>query len=276
MKILVTGDMGKLGSLTTKVLSAAGHKVVGLDIKRGPQEDLLKKRVLIRANGCDCIVHAAGIPHPGVPQFGSYFWTNGMGTLKVAQAAYAAKVKRVVYFSSTGYYGCDVRKGQVTPLYFPIDENHPSGMGPHVQGGYESYNLSKMIAEQTLAYYGTNHLVEVVILRIAPANTKRFQFRKGFNWRTDKSWRRGAFFANTTPSFVAQAAKLAVELKGQQWYSVFHIMDRYVHGSIDVREFLMTQYPEVKVNRTLGIHDSLFSIKKAQEVLGFKPCETLI
>lgn len=278
MKVLVTGDKGKLGSLTARALSAT-HTVVGFDIKRGSKEDLLNSKVqflLEKMKGCDCVVHAAALPYPELGPFNDYFRVNVMGTLRIAQAAVEAKVRRIVYFSSIAYYGPHVRGGKMTPLYFPIDEQHPSGVGSHVQGGYESYDISKILAEQVLSYFGTNKMVEVIILRIVPANSKARQYRGGFNWRKDKSFRRSTFLTNCDPSYVAQATKLAVELEGVHWYTAFNIADRFTHKSVDVREFLEEAYPEVEVREVLGPRDSLISTKKAQTVLGFRPCEDLV
>jgi len=273
VKILVTGDAGKLGSLVSRRL-AKHHTVVGIDIKRG--EDLFNRAVLReKVKGCQCIVHAAGLPYPGLGSFGAYFWTNAMGTLRVANAAVEAKTRRIIFLSSTAYYGCGVRKGIVTPLYFPLDEQHPAGVGSHVRGQYESYDLSKIIAEQVLSYFGTNKLIEVVVLRLAPANTKAQQYPTNFDWRTDDTYCRGAFFTNCTPSTIAPVVERAVELEGPYWYSVFNIADRFTHKSIDVREFLKEEYPNVEVRGTLMAHDSLLSIDKARAVLGFQPCEDL-
>lgn len=273
MRVLVTGDAGKLGNLVARML-AAKHTVIGLDIKRGAQEDLFRREALHeKAKGCDCVVHAAGFPFPDLGSFGEYFWVNVMGTLRVLKAAVAQKVRRVVFCSSTAYYGCGV-KDKMTPLYFPLDEQHPAGTGSRLTGGYESYDLSKIMAECVLSYYSTNRMIETIALRIAPANTKKKQYPPGFTWRTDQTYRRGSFFTNCHPEFAAQAIVRAAELPGQHWNEVFNIADQFTHESIDLREFLAREYPGVEIRGSLD-HNSLISVEKAKTVLGFQPCEDL-
>jgi len=182
MKIMVTGSEGKLGSLICQALRH--HDVVRYDRKRFQEEDILHTDALVDSMaGCDCVVHAAGIPHPHTGSMAHYFRINVRGTLNVLQVAHHLGVRRVIYLSSTGYYGCNIQ-GRLLPAYFPIDEAHPvaSTLGYSV-GGLEEYNQSKVMVEQLLAYFGTNRLLETCALRLAPANRKADQYPKGFDWK---------------------------------------------------------------------------------------------
>ena len=256
MRILLTGDKGKLGSLTRPLLEAAGHEVVGYDLRDGL--DIGDLETLTRkAQGCEAIIHLAGIPHPNKGHMVRYFEINVQGTLNVLRAAQECGVKRVVYSSITGYYGCDVR-GTWTPLYLdgPVDEQHPP-LAVHGQfiGALDQYNQSKVVAEQLLAWYGTNQIVETAVLRIAPANTKAQQYPKGeaFNYAGCKDWRRGALWANCHPEYAATALALAATTEGPFWYDVFNIVDRYLPAGLE--------------------GESAFDTTKAQMVLGWEPCE---
>lgn len=273
MRILITGDMGKIGSATRHQLEEAGHEVKGYDIRRDCSQDILNPGTLLQAmENRDCVVHAAAIPHPRHGSFGKYFDINVHGTKFVVEAAASAGVKRLIYTSSTGYYGCDL-DGTLAPLYFPIDEKHPHATcsGDLYDGSMESYNTSKVMAEQIVAYYGTNRVLETVALRFAPANAKSWQYRAGWDWREDQSWKRGCFFSNCHPNWCGQAIKLAVEAPGPFWYEAYNITDRYT--PVDIYEFLRREYPHTPIRGTPGRHDSLISPHKAVRELGFQPCE---
>lgn len=275
MKVLVTGNRGNLGTLVCKVLERHGHKVMGFDLK--DQKNILNYQQLknVMAKGVQCVVHTAGIPTPRNVPMERFFRTNVEGTFNVLRAASETGVRRVVFFSSTAYYGCDIR-GQLCPAYFPIDEAHPiAAMPGYSEGQLEEYCQSKVMAEQLVAYYGTNRKVQTVALRIAPANKKSIQYQKGFDWRTDKSYIRGCFFSNCHPDYVAQAARLAVESEREFWYEPFNIADRYTHESVDVWAFLERDYPNATLVRDIGQHDCLFNTEKAKLMLGFEPCEDL-
>jgi len=278
MQVLVTGDCGKIGVRVRRLLEEAGHTVIGFDVKRTPAEDICNPDALKSATaGCEVVVHCAAIPHPHHGSPGHYFDLNVHGTKYVLKIASRVKVRRVVYISSTGYYGCDVHDGQINLLYLPIDEVHPPGLAHLLTGGMEIYNVSKVMAEQLVAFYGTNQILETMVLRLAPANPKSWQYRGGFSWTAcgNDSWKRGCLFTNCHPDYAAQAIQLAVEAEGPFWYEPFNITDRYTHRSIDVREFAHRAYPGVPVSKSLEQHDSLITPKKAMEVLGFKPCTAL-
>jgi len=282
MRIFITGDEGKLGSRIAALLRDKGHEIVGWDVVRDKREDIRDLDALIPAvKGCDMVIHCAAIPHPKKGSFGKYFNINVQGTAYVMEAADRARVQRVIYLSSTGFYGCDLR-GRLMPAYFPIDEAHPIASQPgRSWGKLDVYNQSKVMAEQIVAWYGTNRCFEAVVLRCAPANPKSWQYR-GTPWQqynddyreTGDNWTRGCFFSNCHPDYVAQAAALAVEAEGPFWYEPFNITDRYA-GLIDTREFLDKEYPGIEVRADLGPHDSLITPAKAMRVLGFQPCEDM-
>jgi nucleoside-diphosphate-sugar epimerase len=279
VKVFITGNEGKIGGRAQARLEQAGHEVVGYDIARDAAQDILNPQALKYAMaGCDMVVHCAAIPHPRHGSPGRYFDINVHGSKFVFEMAARHEVRRVIYTSSTGYYGCDVRGGQILPLYLPIDERHPPApIGPF-EGALEIYNTSKVMAEQLLFYYGSNHAFEAVVLRCAPANKKERQYRGAFDWRAEelgKSWKRGCLFSNCHPAYAAQAIQRAVEAEGPFWGEAFNITDRYTHESIDVHEFVREEYPLVPVRKGLGEHDSLITPRKAMEWLGFEPCEEL-
>ena len=207
MKILVTGGNGKIGSLAVAELEAQ-HEIVIYDIKNGDNIlDMDNLRDKMRK--VDVVVHLAAIPHPNSQPFRDFFEINVRGTVNVAEAAHDAKVKRMIYASSTAYYGCDTYDKQY-PDYLPLDEFHPNMAQGRTSGGIKHYPFSKVMAEQVLAYYGTNRMMETVVLRFAPANNKERQYPKRFDWRSVPyiDYRRGCFWANCETTKCAEAVRL--------------------------------------------------------------------
>lgn len=285
MKIFITGDLGKLGRRIAHLL-VKDHQVVGYDWTSDPAQDIRDLDRLIAAMqkyGCDCVVHAAGIPHPKQGGIGNYFDVNVKGSFNVFAAAEHCMVQRVVYLSSTGFYGCDM-KGFLTPAYFPIDEAHPIASQPgQGLGKLSAYNQSKVMAEQALAWFGTNGVFEAIALRLAPANPKSWQYDGAYTWRdhcesyrkTGDNWIRGCFFSNCDPEYVASAVELAVQSSHSFGYEPFNICDLYTHRDVDVQKFIAQEYPGIRLQKELGPHDSLISCRKAMEVLGYEPCTDL-
>lgn len=268
MKVLLTGNKGRIGSRVQMLLQDANHEIIEFDIADGfdiRNQDNLN----LKSQGCDVIIHLAAIPHPQKGSIEQYFRINVEGTFNVLQAAVQNNVKRVVYASSTGYYGLDSNiKGVLRPLYLPIDEKHPPAtVHQQFYGFLSAYNQSKVMSEQLLAWYGINTTVQTVVLRIAPANSKAEQY-KGVNFAhmPKDSWRLNVMMANCHPDYAAQALVLAADLeKDLPEWSVYNIADRYLPKGFTPGMALTL----------LGIEtdETIIDTTKAQEVLGWEPCE---
>ena len=119
MKILVTGNLGYIGSVVTEVLSSS-HEVVGLD--NGLYEEcLLKKEIkptkqinkdirdidISDLEGIDAIIHLAALSNDPLGELNPDL-TNQINFLAVKKIADLAKkigVKRFIYASSQSMYG---------------------------------------------------------------------------------------------------------------------------------------------------------------------------
>jgi len=201
MRILITGDKGKLGR---HLIARIGERfeVTGYDIKDG--RDILKQGLAECTAGCDAIVHLAAIPGPiEGPTWGEYFSTNCIGTYRVADAAIRAGVKRLVFASSTAYYGCE----DGIPFRQPVMEESPpiaTYLKANVLQCYPQalmYSQSKVIAENILAYYGLTKQLEVVCLRF------------------------GALGPVTSLDHAVEAVIAALEAPGPFWYEAFNVID---------------------------------------------------
>ena len=137
MRVLVTGDRGKVGVPVAGHLRRSGYEVTGFDLADGA--DVLDLAAVTRAaRGCAAIVHLAALAHDtaGTPE--QIMAVNVLGTWHALLAAEAAGASRVICFSSAQVLG--IAEGERLPDYFPVDDNHP-------RRAMRPYGLSKVLVE---------------------------------------------------------------------------------------------------------------------------------
>jgi nucleoside-diphosphate-sugar epimerase len=122
MKVLVTGTEGYIGARLAPWLRAAGHGVTGLDTgfyrdgtlysdaAAGAQSTVVKDlRTVTAADfaGFDAVVHLAELSNDPLGEHRPEitYRINHEGSVRIAQAARAAGVRRFVYASSCSVYG---------------------------------------------------------------------------------------------------------------------------------------------------------------------------
>jgi dTDP-4-dehydrorhamnose reductase len=211
MKLLVTGHLGYLGQQFLQRYSG-DYEIIGYDLKE--DDDILDyENLKQKMQDCRQVVHLAAIPKPVEGKsFDDYFSINVEGTRNVARAAKELGVERVVYASSTTVYGVE---GGI-PFTIPIKENQPF-VSQYVKANQLScrdvdlsYHMSKVMAEQIMAWYGLNEKLQTTALRFGPI---------------------GKVFLGTSVSDAnaAQAIKLAIDYEGELWYEAFSVVDDLEH-----------------------------------------------
>jgi UDP-glucose 4-epimerase len=174
MRIMVTGSAGFIGRAAADRLSARGHDVVGYDLAQGRDVRSIG-RLIDEMYRCEAVAHLAGIsyPRPGMG-WRDYLDTNVVGTMNVAQAAVEAGARRLVYSSSTSFYGAE--RGFCNPMW-PVDEESPPAiawMQARAMTVDEEaclfYSTAKVLAEYGLAAAGLRRALDVIILRFCPTS----------------------------------------------------------------------------------------------------------
>ena len=168
MKILVTGNLGFVGSHLTEILVSAGHEVIGCDLSLFPDavcgELTIPAVQLIRdfrtltekdLKGIHAIAHLAGISNDPMGELnpGLTLKINGEGSVQLASVAKAAGVKIFVFASSCSIYGSSSNQPRTEK-----DSTNP----------LSEYAASKLFAEEGLASIASDDF-HVYLLRNATA-----------------------------------------------------------------------------------------------------------
>lgn len=166
MKVLVTGATGFLGAWAARELAARGHSVrvlvrpesrvealEGIPAERVPGDITDIGAVERAVQGCDGVLHAAGVARLRAGHLRHLMAVNRDGTIHVLGAALRAGVRRAVHLSSVGAMG-----GTLEPV--AVDE---TWQGTAETSGVD-YFLSKLEGERAAAAIGRLGL-PLVILR---------------------------------------------------------------------------------------------------------------
>jgi NAD+ dependent glucose-6-phosphate dehydrogenase len=164
MRVLVTGDSGRVGQVVVADLSR-DHEVSGFSSHafRHPggvvsaEGDIADRAALSRAmGGVDAVVHLAGDPRPEAP-WPSVLHANIDGTYQVFEAARRASVPKVVYASSNHVTGLHTEQGSSVDTGMAVA---PDSL----------YAVSKVTGEALGRLYGERYGMSVVCLRIGYLN----------------------------------------------------------------------------------------------------------
>ena len=267
-KVVVTGGSGKAGRAVVNELNARGYQTLNVDRIIPPASwgwalavDLTDLGQTIEAlQGAEAVVHLAAIPAPGIRPEQETFRNNILSTYNVFSAAADLGLKKVVWASSETVLGLPFEKE--VPDYAPIDEHQT----PYPES---SYALSKLLGEQMAAQFNRRFGLPFAGLRISNI-MEPDEYAKFPAFWDDPTLRKWNLWGYVDARDVAQAVRLALELEvpGSEQYIVAAadtVMDRSSRG-------LMEQvFPTVEIRRDLGEFETLLSIDKAREVLGYEP-----
>ncbi len=276
-RVVVTGGSGKLGRAVVADLVHSGHEVFNLD--RVPSPDPRSPYVKVdftdygqvagalqsvddKYDGVDAVVHLAAIPAPGLTTNAATFDNNITSTYHVFAAARAAKIKTIVWASSETVLGLPFGP-DAPPPYIPVDEQyHPR---PN-----SSYSLSKTLEEEMAGQFCRwDPELSMTGLRFSnvmePADYARFP-----SFDADPALRQWNLWGYIDARDGAQAVRLALQA-ARPGKDVFVIAAADTVMSRSSAELAAEVFPDVRVTRELGTHETLLGIDKARAVLGFDP-----
>lgn len=216
MKVLVTGVDGYIGCLLAPYLRGRGHEVVGLDtgyyrdgwlfndtalVPQAPttlNKDIREVQ-LEDLRGFDAVCHLAELSNDplceNTPEL--TFEINHKGSVRLAELARAAGVKRFVYTSSCSVYG--IGEGAT-----PVDEDSPT----HPQTAYAE---CKLLVERDVAQLASSDF-SPTFLRNATA------YGASPRMRFD-------IVLNNLCGVAATTGKIVMTSDGSPWRPLVHVLD---------------------------------------------------
>jgi nucleoside-diphosphate-sugar epimerase len=267
MRIVVTGGSGKAGRWVVRDLREHGHDVVNVDLVRdeGPHGSTLAVDLTDLGQchdviaGADAVVHLAAIPAPELRPEGETFRNNMLSTYNVFAAAVAHGVSRFVNASSETVLGLPF---DVPPLYAPIDEA--------IEARPESsYALAKLLGEELARQVHRRTGLPVVSLRIS--NIMEPQDYAAFpGYWADARLRKWNLWSYVDVRDVAQAVRLALvaPVERAEMCIVAAADNVMTRASADL---MAEVYPSVPLTRPVEGRETLLSIERARQLLGYEP-----
>jgi UDP-glucose 4-epimerase len=283
MRILVTGGAGALGRYF--VARAAGAHDITVFDRVAPAmvdesvhvvtADISDADALESAlQGVDLVISLAAEARL-LPDERRMFEANVIAPFNVLEAMKAAGVTRLIHASSICAYGAIFHAGPLRPTYLPIDEDHP--LRPE-----DAYGMSKLMDEVMIRSYADRLGWTTCCLRFASVWIPEADFpfvAKFVRSITDVALKADRYWAYVDVRDVAAALLLTVEhLAGHApGFLTFNISAGGTVNADDAVESARRYYPDAEM-RTLdpeGQPDApLYSISKAQRVLGYDPRHT--
>jgi nucleoside-diphosphate-sugar epimerase len=275
-RVLVTGASGKLGQAVIEELLAHDYEVVGADRKALPPlrseirfaeiELADVGQVAGALSGARAVVHLGAIPSPRQGADEVVFANNTRATFAVLQAARLLRVNKAVIASSISALGPSFSPEPTTPLYAPVDEEHPLL-------GADAYALSKEVDERTAAMFHRRAGMAVAALRFTyigrpdeiVESAARIKLNPAAGCRT--------LWSYVDIRDAAAAARLALESAGLT-FEVFNVTASDTLSDIPTEMLLREFAPSVEIRQTIPGNASAYSIEKARRMLGYEPAHS--
>lgn len=213
MRVLVTGNLGYIGSVLTVELAAAGHDVTGLDIgyfrdcllaeAPPPARQIVKDIRDVEAadfDGIDAVIHLAALSNDPLGEFDPSLTDaiNLEGSIRAAELAKRAGVQRFVFASSQSMYGVSTTDAE-------LDED-ASDKNP-----VTAYARTKWVAEQS-------------ILRLASSTFTVSAFRPSTVFGASPRLRSDIVFNNLVGCAFTRG-RIEIKSDGTPWRPVVHVRD---------------------------------------------------
>ncbi|MBY6118065.1 NAD(P)-dependent oxidoreductase [Mameliella alba] len=286
MRILFTGGSGKAGRHVVAYLLDQGHRVLNVDrvpldlegvdnriadiTDAGQVYDVMSSLAgldeLEPGTGVprfDAVVHFAAIPRILVTSDNECYRVNTLGTYNIIDAAVKFGIRKIVFASSETTYGVCFADGERKPDYLPVDETHPTV--PE-----DSYAMSKVCNEVTARSFQARSGCDIYGLRINNV-IEPHEYAQDFPaYMQDPALRRRNIFAYIDARDLGQMVDRCLATDGLG-YEVFNVSNDDHSVGLSTSELIERFYEGVPVKGTLGETETLYSNRKAKEMLGYQP-----
>ncbi len=271
-KIAVTGARGLVGRFVLADLTAQGYEARALTHVWWPECPVRDQRegdvrdfdwVKQNLEGCSAVIHLAGIPSPKAGNDSAVIQTNVGGTYHILLAAGELGIKHVACASSDCTFGFTFSRHRPTPVYLPVDEEHPT----HPD---DSYGLSKLLGERAAdAVVQRFPEMYAASLRISHVvGPEDYQQGTEFaSWQDNPDLGPWNLWSYIDGRDAARAFRLAVE-STRSGHDVFCIASRRSRSSIPSQHLAERYFPHAELRGLTG-HASLEDSSRAERLLGF-------
>lgn len=273
MKILVTGAAGAIGARVARDLISNGHHVVALDVLESdlatqPELDVQvgdcrDVQVVRKAvSGVEGVIHLAGIPSPVRHKGIDVFSINTQATFTVLNEAAHAGVQRVVTASSISALGMAWSDRGVSPLYVPIDEEHP--LRPE-----DAYGLAKQVDEATAAMMHRRYRMTIIALRFPFTTTKEGIADHARTNTTDPSADSKSLWAYLDIRDAARACRLAVTANIRAGFHIINVIAPNTLATTPTEELLERYHPTAQRRAPLAGQQTPYTTERAMTLINF-------
>ena len=269
MRVCVTGGSGRAGRAVVADLLEHGHRVVSTDLVP-PGVDLGKAEILTAdltdygqavevLADAEAVVHLANIPAPGLRTPAVTFNANMTMNFNVFRAAAEAALARVVWASSETTLGLPF---DVPPRYAPLDEDHypvPT----------TTYALSKVASETVAGHIAQWSGIPFIALRFSNILGPR-DYQEFPSFWENPAVRKWNLWGYIDERDAAAACRLALEADiGGSASFIIAAADTVMTSPS--AELMREVFPGVPLTRDVQGNDTLLSIERARQALGFAP-----
>ncbi len=286
MRILFTGGSGKAGRHVVAYLLEQGHRVLNVDrvpldldgvdnrltdiTDAGQVYDVMSSLAgldeLEPGTGVpkfDAVVHFAAVPRILITSDNECYRVNTLGTYNIIDAAVKFGIRKIVFASSETTYGVCFADGERKPDYLPIDEEHPTV--PE-----DSYAMSKVCNEVTARSFQARSGGDIYGLRINNV-IEPHEYAENFPaYMEDPAQRRRNIFAYIDARDLGQMVDKCLATDGLG-YEVFNVSNDDHSVGLTTPDLIERFYKGVPVKGEIGETETLYSNRKAKDLLGYQP-----
>ena len=275
LRVVVTGGSGRLGQYVIPELMQHGYRVVNADRAAIAGGDVPAMRidvtnfgdVVSALAGADAVIHLAAIANPLEDPENRVFGVNLQAAWNVLEAAHIHGIPRIVMASSVNAIGAVFSRELVPPLYFPIDEDHPTR-------AEDAYSQSKWLGEELAKGFCRRRKVQIASMRFHGLWDHARQRAHQASSNSDPTGRAAMHFWGWVDRWdAARACRMAIE---REWdgHRAFFINAADTTLTVPTEEAIRRVYPGVPVRKPLPGFASAIDTGNAERVLGWRPERT--